>query len=126
MQKVTSKVKIIVSLKYNLLKFLSYFVAAGIQCKIPAFGCDSRRMLSIFQSFDKHCNCHLQVECVVVRRIFEALYRCGEVLMLKTANTSEKSENFYQPTRRYNPKDSHFHTHLRENLKPHRQYWHFT
>jgi hypothetical protein len=31
--------------------------------------------------------------------------------------TSETSVNFYQTTRRYNPEDSHLHTHRRENLK---------
>jgi hypothetical protein len=38
-------------------------------------------------------------------------------LMMEAANTSETLVNFYQTTRRYNPEDSHLHTHRRENLK---------
>jgi hypothetical protein len=38
-------------------------------------------------------------------------------LMMETAKTSETLVNLYQSTRRYNPEDSHLHTHRRENLK---------
>jgi hypothetical protein len=38
-------------------------------------------------------------------------------LMMETARTSETLVNFYQTTQRYNPEDSHLHTHRRENLK---------
>jgi hypothetical protein len=38
-------------------------------------------------------------------------------LMMKAERTSETSVNFYQTSRRYNPEDSHFRTHRRENLK---------
>jgi hypothetical protein len=38
-------------------------------------------------------------------------------LMMEAANTSETLVNVYQTTRRYNPEDSHLHTHRRENLK---------
>jgi hypothetical protein len=38
-------------------------------------------------------------------------------LMMEAAGTSETLVNFYQTTRRYNPEDSHLHTHRRENLK---------
>jgi hypothetical protein len=38
-------------------------------------------------------------------------------LMMEAAKTSETLVNFYQTTRRYNPEDSHLHTHRRENLK---------
>jgi type IV secretory pathway TrbD component len=38
-------------------------------------------------------------------------------LMMEAARTSETLVNFYQATRRYNPEDSHLHTHRRENLK---------
>jgi hypothetical protein len=34
-----------------------------------------------------------------------------------SARTSETLVNFYQTTRRYNPEDSHLHTHSRENLE---------
>jgi hypothetical protein len=37
--------------------------------------------------------------------------------MMEAARTSETLVNFYQTTRRYNPKDSHLRTHHRENLK---------
>jgi hypothetical protein len=37
--------------------------------------------------------------------------------MIEVARTSETLVHFYQTTRRYNPEDSHFHTHRRENLK---------
>jgi hypothetical protein len=30
-----------------------------------------------------------------------------DALMMEAARTSEKLVNFYQPTRRYNPEDSH-------------------
>jgi hypothetical protein len=38
-------------------------------------------------------------------------------LMMEAARTSETLVNFYQTTRRYNPEDSHLHTHCRENLR---------
>jgi hypothetical protein len=38
-------------------------------------------------------------------------------LMMEAAKISEKLVNFFQTTRRYNPEDSHFRTHRRENLK---------
>jgi hypothetical protein len=37
--------------------------------------------------------------------------------MMEAARTSETLVNFYQTTRCYNPEDSNFHTHRRENLK---------
>jgi hypothetical protein len=37
--------------------------------------------------------------------------------MMEAARTSETLVNFYQTTGRYNPEDSHLHTHRRENLK---------
>jgi hypothetical protein len=40
-------------------------------------------------------------------------------MMMEAANTSETSVNFYQTTRRYNPQDSHLHSHSCENLKSH-------
>jgi hypothetical protein len=39
------------------------------------------------------------------------------VLMMEAARSSETLVNFYQTTQRYNPEDSHFRTHRRENLK---------
>jgi hypothetical protein len=39
-------------------------------------------------------------------------------LMMEAASTSETSVNLYQSTRRYNPEDSHIHSHRRENFKP--------
>jgi hypothetical protein len=36
---------------------------------------------------------------------------------MEAATTPETLVNFYQNTRRYNPGDSHFRTHRRENLK---------
>jgi hypothetical protein len=36
-----------------------------------AFGGEPRRMLSAIQLFGKRCNCHLQGECVVVRRFWK-------------------------------------------------------
>jgi hypothetical protein len=41
--------------------------------------------------------------------VFWVVAPCREVLLLLV--------NFYQTTRRYNPEDSHLHTHCRENLK---------
>jgi hypothetical protein len=38
-------------------------------------------------------------------------------LMMEAARTSETLVNFYQTARRYNPEDSHLHTHRRENFK---------
>jgi hypothetical protein len=38
-------------------------------------------------------------------------------LMMEAARTSETLVNFYQTTQRYNPEDSHLHTHRRENHK---------
>jgi hypothetical protein len=38
-------------------------------------------------------------------------------LMMEAVQTSETSVNSYQCTRRYNPEDSHLHSHRRENLK---------
>jgi hypothetical protein len=38
-------------------------------------------------------------------------------LMMEAARTSETLVNFYQNTWCYKPKDSHSHTHRRENLK---------
>jgi hypothetical protein len=38
-------------------------------------------------------------------------------LMMQAVQTSESSVNSYQSTRRYNPEDSHLHSHRRENLK---------
>jgi hypothetical protein len=38
-------------------------------------------------------------------------------LVMEAARTSETLVNFYQTTPRYNPEDSHFRTHRRENLK---------
>jgi hypothetical protein len=37
--------------------------------------------------------------------------------MMEAARTAETLVNFYQPTRRYNPEDSHLRIHRRENLK---------
>jgi hypothetical protein len=39
----------------------------------------------------------------------------------EAAGTSETLVNFYQTTRRYNPEDSHLHTHRRENLKSYKE-----
>jgi hypothetical protein len=50
------------------------------------------------------------------------LHHQGDALMMEAARTSETSVNFYQTTRRYNPKDSHLHTHRRENLKSYYRY----
>jgi hypothetical protein len=40
-------------------------------------------------------------------------------LMMKAANTSKTSANFHRILWHKKPEDSHFHTRLRENLKPH-------
>jgi hypothetical protein len=45
---------------------------------------------------------------------------CVIALTMETVQTSETSVNSYQTTRRYNPEDSHLHTHRHENLRP---YW---
>jgi hypothetical protein len=37
--------------------------------------------------------------------------------MMEAARTSETLVNFYQTTWRYNPEDSHLHSHRHENLK---------
>jgi hypothetical protein len=37
-------------------------------------------------------------------------------LMMEAMQTSQTLVNSYQTTRRYNPEDSHLHSHLRENL----------
>jgi hypothetical protein len=37
--------------------------------------------------------------------------------MIEAAKAFETLVNFYQTTQRYNPEDSHLHTHCRENLK---------
>jgi hypothetical protein len=39
--------------------------------------------------------------------------------MMEAARTSKTLVNFYQITRRYNPKDSHLRTYRCENLKSH-------
>jgi hypothetical protein len=41
----------------------------------------------------------------------------SSTLLMEAASTSETWVNFYQTTRRYNPDDSHLHTHHRKNLK---------
>jgi hypothetical protein len=38
-------------------------------------------------------------------------------LIMEAASTSETLVKIYQITRRYNPEDSHLHTHRRKNLK---------
>jgi hypothetical protein len=60
----------------------------------------------------------------IYRRFRDAccLYNQGDqasiiALITEGASTSETSANFYQTTRRNNPKDSHLHTRRRENLK---------
>jgi hypothetical protein len=40
---------------------------AGVQCATSAFGDEQHRMLRIIQCFSKHCSCHIQVKCIVVR-----------------------------------------------------------
>jgi hypothetical protein len=42
-------------------------------------------------------------------------------LVMEAASTSETSVNFYQSTRRNNPKGSLLHTRRRENLKSHNE-----
>jgi hypothetical protein len=50
--------------------------------------------------------------------VFWVVAPCRAIaLMMEAARTSETLVNFYQTTRRYNPEDSHLHTHRRENLK---------
>jgi hypothetical protein len=44
-------------------------------------------------------------------------------LMMEAARTSETLVNFYQTTWRYNPEDSHLHTHHHENLKTYLPYY---
>jgi hypothetical protein len=39
--------------------------------------------------------------------------------MMEAVSTSEASVNFYEPTRRIDSEDKHFHTSRRENLKSH-------
>jgi hypothetical protein len=46
-----------------------------------------------------------------------SIIRAIIVLMMEAARTSETLVNFYQTTQRYNPEDSHLHTHCCENLK---------
>jgi hypothetical protein len=46
-----------------------------------------------------------------------ALTTIAIALMMEAARTSETLVQLYQTTRRYNPEDSHLHTHRRENLK---------
>jgi hypothetical protein len=41
----------------------------------------------------------------------------------EAANASETSVSFYETSRRYNPEDSHLHTHRRENLKSCRMHY---
>jgi hypothetical protein len=53
--------------------------------------------------------------CIPVR-IAASIIR-AITLMMEAARSSETLVNFYQTTRRYNPKDSHLRTHRRENLK---------
>jgi hypothetical protein len=38
-------------------------------------------------------------------------------LMMEAVQTSETLVNLHQSTRRYNPEDSHLHSHRRQNLK---------
>jgi hypothetical protein len=46
-----------------------------------------------------------------------SLVEVYHALMMQAASTSETVVNVYQTTWRYNPEDSHLHTHHRENLK---------
>jgi hypothetical protein len=39
---------------------------------------------------------------------------------MEAVRSSETSVKLYQSTRRYNPEDSHIHSHSRENLKPYK------
>jgi hypothetical protein len=50
--------------------------------------------------------------------LVEVYQRFGVIaMMMEAARTSETLVNFYQTTRRYNPEESHFRAHRRENLK---------
>jgi hypothetical protein len=52
--------------------------------------------------------------------VFWVVAPCSDsliALMMEAARTSETLVKLYQTTRRYNPEDSHLHTHRRENLK---------
>jgi hypothetical protein len=44
-------------------------------------------------------------------------FRAMIALMMEAVQTSETLVNSYQSSQRYNPEDSHLHTHRRENLK---------
>jgi hypothetical protein len=48
-----------------------------------------------------------------------SVIRALSALMMEAASTSGTSENFYKTTQRDIPRDSHFHTRHRENLKSH-------
>jgi hypothetical protein len=39
---------------------------AGVQCKTSAFWDELHQIVKVTQRFDKHCNCHLQDEYVLV------------------------------------------------------------
>jgi hypothetical protein len=57
---------------------------------------------------------------MILRHLDGCLLGCSAAmtaLIMEAARTSETFVNFYQTTRRYNPEDSHFRTHRRENLK---------
>jgi hypothetical protein len=56
---------------------------------------------------------------ITPRSLVEVYQQAIISLMMEAASTSEKSVNFYQPTRRNIPEDSHLHTRRRENLKSH-------
>jgi hypothetical protein len=62
-------------------------------------GCSAVYLVEVYQRFRGPCCLHHQG------------------LMMEAARTSETLINFYQTTLRYNPKDSHLHTHCRENHK---------
>jgi hypothetical protein len=47
----------------------------------------------------------------------ESNYLVYEALRMEAVQTSDMQVNLHQSTRRYNPDDSHLHTHRRENLK---------
>jgi hypothetical protein len=49
--------------------------------------------------------------------VFTAIVRALISLMMETVQTSETLVNSYQSTRRYNPEDSHLHSHRHGNLK---------
>jgi hypothetical protein len=53
----------------------------------------------------------------------EKLWRCLVEVYQRKASTSETLVNFYQTTRRYNPEDSHLHTHRRESLKSYMKHY---